>query len=333
MDRRAFVLSVLSGLFMPRRSRFVLGDDSMSSVDFYKSGYISDPVFLQHHIAAGHPESPDRIQYIQNAIQTSGWGEQLTLVGLKPDVERWITTVHTETHITSIKTHAPLAHKVASAAVGACLSGIDKLLCDRLDNVFCAVRPPGHHALNTGQEEGFCYYNNIAIAARYAQQQYGLKKILIVDWDYHHGNATEAMFYNAADVLFFSTHDQYAYPGTGDPAKKGAGKGYGYNINVHLDCGAKDENIIEVFNTVLVVAADEFKPELVLVSAGFDSRENDPLGCFDITDEGFFQLTKIVMRIADEHCQGKMLSVLEGGYNLSGNASAVLAHLSALKKR
>ena len=295
-----------------------------------KTGYVSDPVFLQHHIAPGHPESPDRMKFIHNAMKESSIWEQLTHISLKADIGEWLKVVHSNAHIASIQENTPLAHRVAVAAVRAGLAGVDNVASEKLNNAFCASRPPGHHALNTGREEGFCYYNTIAIAARYAQQKYGLKKILIVDWDYHHGNATEAMFYDDPSVLYFSTHDQFAYPGTGDPAKKGSGKGLGYNINVHLSCGTNDETIINIYNSVLLPAADKFKPDMVLISAGFDGRKEDLLGCFKITDAGFVELTNLVMQIADQYCDGRLVSILEGGYNLNGNAKAVVAHVKTL---
>ena len=170
----------------------------------------------------------------------------------------------------------------------------------------------------------------MAIAAKYAQEKYKLKKVLIIDWDYHHGNGTEAAFYDDSSGLFFSTHDQFAYPGTGSPSKKGKGTGKGYNINVHLPCGTSDKMIIEKFKKILVPEAKKFKPDLILISAGFDSKKNDLLGCFDITDSGFIELTKIVMEIAHKFCEDKIVSILEGGYNLEGNAKAVIAHVSAL---
>ena len=295
-----------------------------------KTGYASDPVFLKHHIAPGHPETPDRIKFIDTAMRESGLSPQLEKIDLKRDVLEWIKTVHSEEHIQSIQTNTPIAYEVAQAAVGASLSAIDHIASGNLKNAFCAIRPPGHHALNTGREEGFCYFNNIAIAARYAQKQYGLKRVLIVDWDYHHGNSTEAVFYEDPGVLYFSTHDQFAYPGTGDPKKKGLGPGLGYNINVHLPCGTDDKTIIDVFESILIPAANEFKPDIVLISAGFDSREDDLLGCFNVTDSGFSILTDKVMQIADQYCDGRLVSLLEGGYNLSGNAKAVVSHVRTL---
>jgi len=327
MNRRTFISSVSSTFLLSVLSRFAAAEKLQK---LNKTGYVSDPVFLQHHIAPGHPETPDRMKFIDNVMQESGILSKLVQISLKPKIGSWLKVVHTEAHIASIRENSPISHKVAVAAVRGCLAAVDKVVTKTVDNVFCATRPPGHHALNTGKEEGFCYYNTIAIAARYAQQKHGLKKVLIIDWDYHHGNATEAMFYDDPSVLYFSTHDLYAYPGTGDPAKKGRGKGLGYNINVHLPCGTNDQAIIDIYNNVLLPAANDFKPDLILISAGFDSREHDLLGCLDITDVGFATMTKTVMQIANLHCDGRIVSMLEGGYNLKGIASGILTHVSTL---
>jgi len=295
-----------------------------------RTGYVSDKIFQQFHLAPDHPESPQRLIAVDKAMQASGLLEQLEHLPLLTDVESYLYTIHTQEHVASIKKHYPSFHPVALAVVGGVLSAVDAVCQKKVQNAFCATRPPGHHAKNTGREEGFCFYNAIAIAARYAQQKYNLKKILIVDWDYHHGNATEAAFYSDPGILFFSTHDNLAYPGTGDPSRKGEGAGLGYNINVHLGCGTTDADIIRAFGNILLPAAKEFKPEMILISAGFDSRENDLLGCFNITDAGFEELTRITMTLADEFCDGRIVSVLEGGYNVEGNASAVVHHVRTL---
>ena len=221
MNRRSFISGLISSSLLLFQGRVSALNESNQRSLLSKTGYVSDSVFLQHHIAPGHPETPERMKYIQNEMQVSGLIDQLVQISLKPEVEDWLKTVHTAQHIASIKKYTPIAHDVALACVRACLAAIDHVATAKIDNAFCATRPPGHHALNTGREEGFCYYNTIAIAARYAQQKYSFNKILIVDWDYHHGNATEAMFYDDPSVLYFSTHDQYAYPGTGDPSRKG----------------------------------------------------------------------------------------------------------------
>lgn len=297
-----------------------------------KTKIMIDPIFYKHHISSNHPETPERIKYIENAINETNLITLKNTINHKKNVKKWINEIHTEKHVESIQNNDPIAHKVAEAAVKACLTSIDDIFDKKTRNVFCATRPPGHHALNTGKEEGFCYYNNVAISAKYIQKKYNLKKILIIDWDYHHGNSTEFFFYDDPSVLFFSTHDQFAYPGTGSPERKGSGPGFGYNINVHLPCGANDKDIIEKFTKVLIPAAKKFEPDFIIISAGFDSRKDDLLGCFKISDKGFFLLTNIVLKIAEEYCSGRLISVLEGGYNLEGNAKATISHIKALSQ-
>lgn len=298
-----------------------------------QTGFNFNRIYLEHQLSPDHPESPRRLDVIMHSMEESGLLDELVRVGNSIDAFPWIYQIHTKEHVNSIKTHYAHSHDVALAVVSGVLTTVDQVCAGKLKNAFCATRPPGHHALNTGREEGFCFYNAVAIAARYAQQQYDLRKILIVDWDYHHGNATEAAFYNDPGVLYFSTHDFHAYPGTGDPAKTGTGAGKGYNINVHLPCGTTDGDIISVFEKILVPAAGKFNPDLILISAGFDSRKDDLLGCFEITDAGFVELTRIVMSLADEFCAGRIVSVLEGGYNVAGNASAVVHHVRTLALR
>ena len=291
---------------------------------------VADSLFLEHWLEEGHPESPARYRAVITGLEKSGLLEKAATLAPATGVEPAVLAVHTQAHVNRIRGGYGRSHDVALRAVGAGLTGVRAVCGGAATRVFCVTRPPGHHALNTGREEGFCFYNTVAVAARYAQKAYGLEKILIVDWDYHHGNGTEAAFYQDPSVLFFSTHDYRAYPGTGDPARKGAGEGRGYNINVHLDCGAKDADIIAAFERFLLPAAHRFKPDLVLVSAGFDSRRDDLLGCFDVTDDGFTRLTQIVRGLADEYCDGRLVSLLEGGYSLPGLASSATAHVAAL---
>jgi len=298
-----------------------------------KTRIMTNPIFFKHHISPDHPETPERIKYILELLKKKNEIRNLLEnVNVNFEIDEWILKIHTKKHIESLRRMFPLAEKVSSAAIKVCITALNEIMNKKIKNVFCAVRPPGHHALNTGKEEGFCYYNHIAILAKYAQQKYNLKKILIVDWDYHHGNSTEHFFYDDPSILFFSTHDAVAYPGTGSPTKKGTGDGYGFNINVHLPCGTNDKKIIDSFNNILLPKVKIFKPDLVLISSGFDSRIDDLLGCFKITDKGFQKLTEIVLGIAKKHSQNRLISVLEGGYNLTGNAKATIAHVKTLKK-
>ena len=295
-----------------------------------RTGIAHDPAFLEHWIAQGHPESPHRLVAVVERLKRDGLLERTEKIELFDDVEPHLLRIHTAGHVAAIKRRYPEAHKAASAAASAGVAATAAVCEGRLDNAFCATRPPGHHALNTGREEGFCFYNTVAVAARYAQRVHGLEKILIADWDYHHGNGTEAAFYDDPSVLFFSTHDQYAYPGVGDPRRTGKGEGKGYNVNVHLDCGATDQDLLSAFTDRLLPAAEAFKPDLVLISAGFDSRKDDTLGCFEVSDDGFAELTKMMTGLAARHCEKRLVSVLEGGYRLSGLASAAAAHVKAL---
>jgi acetoin utilization deacetylase AcuC-like enzyme len=308
----------------------VRSSPGQSSADL-PTGYVFDERYLLHVIEDGHPESPERLRAINRRL--SGLGLIDKLVPLPPieEVLEQVGTVHTKAHISSVRS-IPVSGEVALIAVGGVLAAIQAVHEGIVQNAFCAVRPPGHHAHDTGAEEGFCYFNNIAIAARYAQKL-GHHKILIVDWDYHHGNGTQDAFYGDPSVLFFSTHDLYTYPGTGLPLGKIAGFQPGTPIDIPLTAGASDDDIIRVWETYLMPAVDEFKPDFVLLSAGFDGRKGDLLGTFSITDEGFCRLTEMAMEIADTHCGRRLVSTLEGGYAVEGLADAVASHITALMRR
>lgn len=277
-----------------------------------------------------HPERPERLIRIREALMAEGlWSEMQRLNADAVDPRPFIETHHEPQHVEAIRRLGVTA-SAAQLAVAGALSAVQAVAHGRVRNAFCAIRPPGHHANNTGREEGFCFYSNAAIAARYAQQVFGYEKILIVDWDYHHGNATQNAFYDDPSVLFFSTHDFPAYPGTGDPALRGEGEGTGLNINVHLDCGARDQDMLNAWDRQLLPAVESFRPDLVIVSAGFDSRRDDLLGCFDVSDDAFVRMTRTAMELADHYCDGRLVSLLEGGYNIDGTARAAAAHVGAL---
>jgi acetoin utilization deacetylase AcuC-like enzyme len=199
----------------------------------------------------------------------------------------------------------------------------------RVQNAFCAVRPPGHHAEST-HAMGFCLFNNIAITARYLQQRHGLERVAIVDWDVHHGNGTQRTFYEDPSVFFFSTHQYPYYPGTGKADETGMGRGTGFTKNVPLPAGMGDTEYLQIFNTVLRPALKAYRPDVVLVSAGFDAHRDDPLAGMKLTTEGYVALTRVVKEIAGEFCQGRILSCLEGGYNLEALGASVEGHLREL---
>lgn len=220
--------------------------------------------------------------------------------------------------------------ETALLAAGGVMAAVDAVFEGKAANAFAVVRPPGHHA-NASRGMGFCVFNSVAIAARYAQKAYGVDRILIADWDVHHGNGTQEIFYADPSVLFFSTHQWPWYPGTGSADETGEGAGVGYTINCPLAAGAGHADVLGAFRKRLLPAAMQFKPSLVLVSAGFDSRRGDPLGRFTLKDSDFAEMTSLLMEIAEASAGGRVVSVLEGGYNLTGLASASLAHFEALR--
>ncbi len=220
--------------------------------------------------------------------------------------------------------------ETALLAVGGVLSAVDAVFEKKVANAFVVVRPPGHHA-TASRGMGFCVFNSVAIAARYAEKVYGVDRTLIVDWDVHHGNGTQEIFYRDPEVLFFSTHQWPWYPGTGAVDECGEGAGLGYTINCPLPAGAGHADVLGAFRKRLMPAALSFKPALVLISAGFDSRRGDPLGRFALKDSDFAEMTSLLMEIAEASAGGRVVSVLEGGYNLTGLASASLAHFEALR--
>jgi len=293
------------------------------------TGYVYDKIYKEHILFKGHPESPDRLTAIQDRLKQTGLFDEVKHLVPKKDPIPFIKRIHSQNHVSRIKS-IPKTGQIAVKAVSGVLEAVDAVCSGDVKNAFCAIRPPGHHAQNSGSEEGFCFYNNISVAARYIQETYFYKNILIIDWDYHHGNGTEHFFYEDPSVLFFSTHDWYAYPGTGDPLKTGSGEGKGCNINVHISPGSGDKTIQKAWEENLIPKLDSFHPDFVLISAGFDSRVEDLLGSFSITDKGFYELSRTALHIADTHCEGRLVSVLEGGYNPTGLAKAVSVHIKAL---
>jgi acetoin utilization deacetylase AcuC-like enzyme len=306
-------------------------------------GFVFHPAFLKHDTGISHPERPERLEAICNQLRRSGcWGD---LVHLEPSpaTRETLALVHTSRYIAQLESAcrqgpvaldpdtvaSPGSWEAALRAVGAMTLAVDQVLDGSLDGAFCAVRPPGHHAL-ADQAMGFCLFNNIAIGVRHAQRRRKVSRILIVDWDVHHGNSTQSIFYDDPTVLYFSTHQFPFYPGSGAQDEVGQGAGRGFTINVPLPSGAGDAELIEAFETQLIPHARTFKPELVLISAGFDAHQDDPLAELAVTEEGYAALTRIVRRIADESAKGRIISTLEGGYNLQALSASVEAHLRAL---
>ncbi|HCE44229.1 MAG TPA: histone deacetylase [Lentisphaeria bacterium] len=330
MSRRTFIKSAaVAGLAAGFPGDLsVLGADLKGKPES-RTAFIYSDKYLGHLLSDNHPESPKRLEAIIGRLKESGLYDELTEITPEArDVSEWIGRVHSEKHCTIVEKQAR-SPSICRLAVSGALSAVDAVCGGKSKNAFCALRPPGHHAANAG-EYGFCFFNNVAIAAKFAKEKYGMRKILIVDWDFHHGNGTEWAFYEDPGVLFFSTHKLEAFPFTGSPDRKGRGDGYGFNINVPLPSGADDKAIIGAFEEKLLPEAEKFKPDLVLISAGFDCRKDDLLGDFKVTDEGISRLTGMIMHIAATHSGSRIVSLLEGGYNTEGLALAVESHVTAL---
>ncbi len=293
------------------------------------TGLVYHEAFLRHQIRPGHPESPLRLIRMIEAFRAAGLMETVVPVENRPDAYPFLRARHEAAHVDRIR-RIPRTGEIAEMAVAGALAAVGQVSAGRIRNAFCAIRPPGHHANNTGAEEGFCYYSNAAIAADYARRECGHDRVLIVDWDYHHGNATQNAFYRDPSVLFFSTHNWHDYPGTGDPGLTGRDEGSGTNCNIHLGPGATDRDMLSAWDRTLLPAVERFRPDFVIVSAGFDSRRDDLLGSFDLTDDAFGRMTRTLMEVADHYCGGRLVSLLEGGYNVDGSARAAATHLATL---
>lgn len=318
----------------------------MESEDPVRTAFISGDIYSKHDTGEFAYENAGRLRAILEGLEEKGLLPRLQLKEPRQAGTDWVKTVHDLEYIEAVKKdvaggarelstgHTLISRDsfdVALWAVGGVLAGCDEVMEGKSRRVFCAVRPPGHHA-SANRGMGFCIFNNAAVAARYAQKRYGLQRVLIIDWDVHHGNGTQDIFYRDGSVFYFSTHQWPWYPWTGAAGETGEGDGKGTTLNVPLSAGSGDRELLEAFNGKLGPAMDRFRPEFVLISAGFDSRTGDPLGRFRVTDDGFRKLTEIVLAIARDHAAGRLVSILEGGYSLKGLSSAVSAHVRALLK-
>ena len=306
---------------------------------------VSDVAFEKHVTGFGHPEQPARNKAVLKALDNAGISDKFRKVEPRPCKDSDILRCHSGKYLNTVKADVkagetqlstgdtaicPASLDIGRLAAGATLAAMDEVLAGKASNAFCVVRPPGHHA-TPDKGMGFCLFNNIAIAARYAQKKYGIGKILIVDWDVHHGNGTQDVFYEDETVFFFSTHQSPWYPGTGEREETGKGKGLGSTLNRPCPAGSGRDKIVEnAFGQDLLALMNGFRPELILISAGFDSRIGDPLGQFRLVDEDFTSLTGVVLDLAKEYADGKVVSVLEGGYDLNGLGKASVSHARKL---
>ena len=275
------------------------------------------------------PESPERLAAIKAKMAETGLDKKVIKLSPLADVVPHIRKIHTDAHVKSIQGIRTIG-PIAELAVGGALAAVKAVCEGTARNAFCAMRPPGHHALNTGQEEGFCFYNNVAIAARYAQEVCKKPKILIVDWDFHHGNGTEAAFYADPTVLYFSTHYALAYPGTGFSGREGEGAGRGFNINVHMPAGSGDEDFVKVFTACSFRERTDSSPTLFSFPRDSTAAQTTSSAVLTYRTKGLRLLTRIVMDIAHTHSNDRIVSVLEGGYTPEDLAGAVCAHVKTL---
>lgn len=299
--------------------------------------------FLLHDTGLGHPESADRLIHINTALKEARFdGLKRIKPKIRKDVIELIHLVHTQGMIDKVlqKVSADnvlfldqdtiLSNGSANAtllAVSAICDAVDNICNKKANNAFCAVRPPGHHA-EPAQSMGFCLFNGVAIAAEYAKKAYQLKRIAIIDFDVHHGNGTQAAFYKNTDVFYASSHEMPNYPGTGFPSETGVGN----IINVPLGSGETGQHFREKYSKIILPALKQFNPDLILLSAGFDAHKDDPLASIQLERSDYQWITKEIMEIAELCCDGKIISVLEGGYNLNALADCVSAHISTLMK-
>jgi acetoin utilization deacetylase AcuC-like enzyme len=309
-----------------------------------KTGLVFSSDYLNHLTPSGHPESPRRAEVVMKALEEEGLIGQMERIQPRLATKEEVMRCHTQKYFETAKSDvehglsdlstgdtniSERSFDVAMLAAGGVMSAVDAVVEGRVSNAFCVVRPPGHHATPT-KGMGFCLFNNIAIATRHAQTRHKIGKVLIADWDVHHGNGTQDIFYDDGSVFFFDTHQSPWYPGTGDKSETGTGRGLNCIMNRPFPAGSGRAEVLGVFESHLVEAAQKFKPDLVMLSAGFDSRAGDPLGGFRLTDDDFIDLTKVVMHVAREHAEGRLVSVLEGGYNLRGLMKATAAHVKTL---
>ena len=314
-----------------------------------RTGLVWSDRFLDHESRPGHPESPKRLEALFTAIREEGMRE--SLIFLEPYIPAMesLHAVHDPAYLEAFREASARgdrhfavrdcaisegSYEAALLAAGGVMAGIDAVLSGCSDNAFCAVRPPGHHA-GRSTAMGFCFVNNVAAGARYARSAYGVQRIYILDWDVHHGNGTQALFDEDPLTFFCSLHEHpsFCYPGTGRRLEKGRGPGLGATLNVPLAPHAGDREMIEAFEREVVPSIEAFRPELILLSAGFDAHRDDPIAGLECTEDAYVHMTRRVLELADRHCGGRVVSVLEGGYRPESLVSSAIAHIKTLQGR
>ena len=311
------------------------------------TGLIYDERFLDHHTGQGHPERPARLTAALSALDAEPWRRELLELSPQTADLRWIETIHKLDYIrhaqATCAAGAPFldttdvaissaSYDTACLAAGAGLTLADALVAGRIDNGFALLRPPGHHA-ESAMALGFCLFNNVAILARYLQQRHGLDKIAILDWDVHHGNGTQHSFEEDPSVLYVSLHQYPYYPGTGSASECGIGRGRGATLNCPMPAGATDAAYERAFQEQVLPSLSQFRPEAILISAGFDAHRDDPLADVQLSTGCYGWMTARVMEVAEQFSGGRLLSLLEGGYHLQRTGECITRHLAVLGGR
>jgi len=307
-----------------------------------KTGYASDPFFLNHETEP-HPENPGRLTAIQNRLESSEFYNNLIPIQPRKATAEEIGLVHDTGYVASVKQScadqvrnldadtviSSDSYDAALLSAGAGISAIDQLIDGNIHNAFCAVRPPGHHAEHD-HAMGFCLFNNVGVAARYAQKTKGLNKIFIFDWDVHHGNGSQHSFYSDPSIYYSSMHQYPFYPGTGAGEETGTGDGLGTTLNLPMDAYSDDDDYLSAVQNKLIPEIQRYKPDLIIISAGFDAHQNDPLAQIQLTTDCFGKMTELLMGIAKDVCDGRLLSMLEGGYDYDALSDSVRLHMQTL---
>jgi acetoin utilization deacetylase AcuC-like enzyme len=307
-----------------------------------KVGLIYDPVYLEHD-TGNHVENSQRLVATISYLERTGIRDKLHQIAPRSATVEELETIHARDYISYIRRKAeegggwldpdtvicPRSYEVALYAAGGVLTGVEKVMTGELTSAFALVRPPGHHAVHN-RAMGFCLFNNVAIAAKYALHRFKLSRVLIADFDVHHGNGTQDAFYTDPRVLYFSTHQYPHYPGTGAMDEVGSGEGEGTTINFPMPAGCGDEEYLRAFEEVLAPVSQRFQPQLILVSAGFDPHWSDQLAMMQVTISGFAQMTMTLKKLAEQLCGGRLVFTLEGGYNLRAVACAIKAVFDVL---
>ena len=311
-----------------------------------KTGFLFDQRYLLHDTGPYHPEVPERLQAIYQGIENGGLLPKLRMIAAERADLKWIESVHSTDYIHRFEEvcyagkrtmdspdnrMCTETYETALLAVGGVLKVVDLVMQDELDNAFCAVRPPGHHA-EVSEAMGFCYFNNVAIAARYLQQQWNIPKVGIIDFDVHHGNGTQHIFEKDASVFYYSIHQHpsFAYPGTGREFEKGSVDGYGFTKNTPVLPGQGDEEYRQYLRRDLEPAFDEFQPDMILISAGFDGHMDDDMSDVRLTTDAFSWIMESIFQMAEKHSNGKLISILEGGYSLKRLPELACNHVQIL---